>query len=108
MLPSVGTYCNRTWDGWLCWEDSVPGTVLQMCPTYFHDFDPAGETLTCVDMQTKLLVFALTCTLIVFILNLVACPLYKHTQYFNFVSVKQTTTYNNFFIIVKRIRINKA
>uniref|UniRef100_A0A3P8S852 Calcitonin receptor n=1 Tax=Amphiprion percula TaxID=161767 RepID=A0A3P8S852_AMPPE len=35
-----GTYCNRTWDGWLCWGDSAPGTVMQMCPEYYHDFDP--------------------------------------------------------------------
>ncbi|KAM3872190.1 calcitonin gene-related peptide type 1 receptor-like [Diretmus argenteus] len=40
-----GTFCNRTWDGWLCWGDSSPGTVLQMCPEYFQDFDP-GEKVT--------------------------------------------------------------
>ncbi|XP_023262353.1 calcitonin gene-related peptide type 1 receptor-like [Seriola lalandi dorsalis] len=40
-----GTYCNRTWDGWLCWGDSAPGTAMQMCPEYFHDFDP-GEKVT--------------------------------------------------------------
>uniref|UniRef100_I3JRS7 Calcitonin gene-related peptide type 1 receptor n=1 Tax=Oreochromis niloticus TaxID=8128 RepID=I3JRS7_ORENI len=34
-------YCNRTWDGWLCWDDSAPGTVMQMCPAYFMDFDPS-------------------------------------------------------------------
>ncbi|KAI3357168.1 hypothetical protein L3Q82_015630 [Scortum barcoo] len=38
-----GAYCNRTWDGWLCWGDSAPGTVMQMCPEYFHDFDPAEK-----------------------------------------------------------------
>ncbi|KAM9855181.1 calcitonin gene-related peptide type 1 receptor [Aulostomus maculatus] len=38
-----GNYCNRTWDGWLCWGDSSPGTVIQMCPEYFHDFDPAEK-----------------------------------------------------------------
>ncbi|KAG7239835.1 hypothetical protein INR49_030547 [Caranx melampygus] len=36
-----GTYCNRTWDGWLCWGDTAPGTAMQMCPEYFIDFDPA-------------------------------------------------------------------
>lgn len=46
LLPSAGTFCNRTWDGWLCWGDTSPGTVMQMCPEYFHDFDPAGEALT--------------------------------------------------------------
>ncbi|CAG6021044.1 calcitonin gene-related peptide type 1 receptor isoform 1-T1 [Menidia menidia] len=35
-----GPYCNRTWDGWMCWGDSSPGTAMQMCPAYFHDFDP--------------------------------------------------------------------
>lgn len=43
LLPSVGNYCNRTWDGWLCWADSLPGPVMQMCPNYFQDFDPAGK-----------------------------------------------------------------
>ncbi|XP_029362676.1 calcitonin gene-related peptide type 1 receptor isoform X2 [Echeneis naucrates] len=38
-----GTYCNRTWDGWLCWGDSAPGTAMQMCPEYFLDFDPAEK-----------------------------------------------------------------
>ncbi|XP_053174225.1 calcitonin gene-related peptide type 1 receptor isoform X1 [Scomber japonicus] len=38
-----GTFCNRTWDGWLCWGDTSPGTVMQMCPEYFHDFDPAEK-----------------------------------------------------------------
>ncbi|KAM9351116.1 calcitonin gene-related peptide type 1 receptor [Symphorus nematophorus] len=38
-----GSYCNRTWDGWLCWGDSAPGTVMQMCPEYFTDFDPAEK-----------------------------------------------------------------
>ncbi|XP_068453650.1 calcitonin gene-related peptide type 1 receptor-like [Clinocottus analis] len=40
-----GTFCNRTWDGWLCWGDTAPGTVMQMCPEYFFDFDP-GEKVT--------------------------------------------------------------
>ncbi|KAM9342376.1 calcitonin gene-related peptide type 1 receptor-like [Pholidichthys leucotaenia] len=38
-----GVFCNRTWDGWLCWEDTAPGTVVQMCPEYFQDFDPAEK-----------------------------------------------------------------
>uniref|UniRef100_A0A7N6B2W2 Calcitonin receptor n=1 Tax=Anabas testudineus TaxID=64144 RepID=A0A7N6B2W2_ANATE len=38
-----GPYCNRTWDGWLCWGDSVPGTATQMCPDYFHDFDSSEK-----------------------------------------------------------------
>ncbi|XP_053568824.1 calcitonin gene-related peptide type 1 receptor [Bombina bombina] len=36
--------CNRTWDGWLCWGDAVPGTVpVQRCPDYFQDFDPSEK-----------------------------------------------------------------
>ncbi|KAF3860055.1 hypothetical protein F7725_000310 [Dissostichus mawsoni] len=38
-----GSFCNRTWDGWLCWGDSTQGTVMQMCPEYFLDFDPAEK-----------------------------------------------------------------
>ncbi|XP_061075212.1 calcitonin gene-related peptide type 1 receptor-like isoform X2 [Conger conger] len=40
---SEGPLCNRTWDGWLCWEDSSPGTVVQLCPEYFRDFDPSEK-----------------------------------------------------------------
>ncbi|XP_029575111.1 calcitonin gene-related peptide type 1 receptor isoform X1 [Salmo trutta] len=38
-----GTFCNRTWDGWLCWSDSAPGTAMQLCPDYFQDFDPSEK-----------------------------------------------------------------
>ncbi|XP_016111883.1 calcitonin gene-related peptide type 1 receptor-like [Sinocyclocheilus grahami] len=38
-----GPYCNRTWDGWLCWGDSAPGTAVQLCPAYFQDFDPTEK-----------------------------------------------------------------
>ncbi|XP_030641765.1 calcitonin gene-related peptide type 1 receptor [Chanos chanos] len=38
-----GTYCNRTWDGWLCWDDTPPGTAVQPCPPYYQDFDPAEK-----------------------------------------------------------------
>ncbi|XP_066528315.1 calcitonin gene-related peptide type 1 receptor [Hoplias malabaricus] len=38
-----GPYCNRTWDGWLCWEDTSPGVAIQQCPTYFNDFDPSEK-----------------------------------------------------------------
>lgn len=35
--------CNRTWDGWLCWDDTRAGVVSeQHCPDYFQDFDPSG------------------------------------------------------------------
>ncbi|XP_075870100.1 calcitonin gene-related peptide type 1 receptor [Nelusetta ayraudi] len=34
--------CDRTWDGWLCWDDTKPGVVSeQHCPDYFQDFDPS-------------------------------------------------------------------
>ncbi|XP_052576630.1 calcitonin receptor isoform X1 [Peromyscus californicus insignis] len=37
-----GPYCNRTWDGWLCWDDTPAGvTAYQHCPDYFPDFDTA-------------------------------------------------------------------
>ncbi|XP_053465274.1 calcitonin receptor isoform X1 [Nycticebus coucang] len=36
-----GPYCNRTWDGWLCWDDTPAGVMsYQLCPDYFPDFDP--------------------------------------------------------------------
>ncbi|XP_056157003.1 calcitonin gene-related peptide type 1 receptor-like isoform X2 [Lampris incognitus] len=32
--------CNRTWDGWLCWEETEAGfTTEQHCPDYFQNFD---------------------------------------------------------------------
>ncbi|KAF3842832.1 hypothetical protein F7725_001681, partial [Dissostichus mawsoni] len=34
--------CNRTWDGWLCWDDTTAGANSeQHCPDYFQDFDPS-------------------------------------------------------------------
>ncbi|XP_012881479.1 PREDICTED: calcitonin receptor isoform X1 [Dipodomys ordii] len=36
-----GLYCNRTWDGWMCWDDTPAGAMsYQFCPDYFPDFDP--------------------------------------------------------------------
>ncbi|RXM96780.1 Calcitonin gene-related peptide type 1 receptor [Acipenser ruthenus] len=41
-----GPYCNRTWDGWMCWEDTPPGNkAVQFCPQYFQDFDPLVSSL---------------------------------------------------------------
>ncbi|KAG7245038.1 hypothetical protein INR49_023604 [Caranx melampygus] len=38
-----GPYCGRTWDGWLCWDDTPAGTYSsQNCPNYFLEFDPTG------------------------------------------------------------------
>uniref|UniRef100_A0A3Q2Y7V0 G-protein coupled receptors family 2 profile 1 domain-containing protein n=1 Tax=Hippocampus comes TaxID=109280 RepID=A0A3Q2Y7V0_HIPCM len=35
--------CNRTWDGWLCWDDTKAGVISeQHCPDYFQDFDPSA------------------------------------------------------------------
>uniref|UniRef100_A0A4W5L7Z7 G-protein coupled receptors family 2 profile 1 domain-containing protein n=1 Tax=Hucho hucho TaxID=62062 RepID=A0A4W5L7Z7_9TELE len=40
VAGGAGLYCNRTWDGWLCWDDTPAGTVTwQNCPNYFPDFD---------------------------------------------------------------------
>ncbi|KAM3857097.1 calcitonin gene-related peptide type 1 receptor-like [Diretmus argenteus] len=37
----TGPVCNRTWDGWLCWDDTEAGFITeQHCPDYFQDFDP--------------------------------------------------------------------
>ncbi|CAH2306683.1 calcitonin gene-related peptide type 1 receptor [Pelobates cultripes] len=39
-----GRFCNRTWDGWLCWGDVVAGDISeQHCPDYFQDFDPSEK-----------------------------------------------------------------
>uniref|UniRef100_A0A1A8J1F2 Calcitonin receptor n=2 Tax=Nothobranchius kuhntae TaxID=321403 RepID=A0A1A8J1F2_NOTKU len=40
-----GPYCNRTWDGWLCWGDSAPGSHHQYCPSYYADFDPEEKVV---------------------------------------------------------------
>lgn len=38
--------CNRTWDGWLCWDETEAGfTTEQHCPDYYRDFDPKGAFL---------------------------------------------------------------
>ncbi|XP_061464231.1 calcitonin gene-related peptide type 1 receptor isoform X1 [Rhineura floridana] len=46
---SEGPHCNRTWDGWLCWDDVAVGEVaIQNCPDYFQDFDPSEKVFkTC-------------------------------------------------------------
>ncbi|XP_060676982.1 calcitonin gene-related peptide type 1 receptor-like isoform X1 [Hemiscyllium ocellatum] len=39
-----GSYCNRTWDGWLCWDDaSAKSMSAQHCPDYYQVFDPAEK-----------------------------------------------------------------
>ncbi|XP_015675276.1 calcitonin gene-related peptide type 1 receptor [Protobothrops mucrosquamatus] len=41
-----GPHCNRTWDGWLCWDTTAAGeTATQNCPDYFQDFDPSEKVL---------------------------------------------------------------
>ncbi|CAE1254261.1 CALCR [Acanthosepion pharaonis] len=36
---SNGLWCNRTWDGIMCWNDSPASTVMkQQCPSYIHGF----------------------------------------------------------------------
>ncbi|XP_005430058.1 calcitonin gene-related peptide type 1 receptor [Geospiza fortis] len=45
-----GPYCNRTWDGWLCWSDVAAGTVsVQRCPDYFQDFNPSEKVTKICD-----------------------------------------------------------
>ncbi|TDH04291.1 hypothetical protein EPR50_G00150160 [Perca flavescens] len=39
-----GLHCSRTWDGWLCWDDTIAGTFAsQNCPDYLFDFDPTEK-----------------------------------------------------------------
>ncbi|XP_028819169.1 calcitonin gene-related peptide type 1 receptor isoform X3 [Denticeps clupeoides] len=47
-----GPYCNRTWDGWMCWDDTRAGTYTsQNCPSFFPDFDPTEKvTKYCDEM----------------------------------------------------------
>ncbi|KAI4872833.1 hypothetical protein NFI96_017547 [Prochilodus magdalenae] len=51
QVRKAGPMCNRTWDGWLCWDDTDPGvTTQQHCPDYFQDFDPSEMvTKICMD-----------------------------------------------------------
>ncbi|MGH0117065.1 UNVERIFIED_CONTAM: hypothetical protein FKN15_028177 [Acipenser sinensis] len=45
-----GPLCNRTWDGWLCWDDTPAGmTSVQRCPDYFQDFDPSEKVTKICD-----------------------------------------------------------
>ncbi|XP_034033428.1 calcitonin gene-related peptide type 1 receptor-like [Thalassophryne amazonica] len=38
---TAGPVCNKTWDGWLCWDETEAGiTTEQSCPDYYKDFDP--------------------------------------------------------------------
>ncbi|KAG1946995.1 calcitonin gene-related peptide type 1 receptor [Pimephales promelas] len=45
-----GPYCNRTWDGWLCWDDTPAGMYTsQYCPNYFPDFDSTEKVIKYCD-----------------------------------------------------------
>lgn len=47
LLLWAGPECNRTWDGWLCWEETEAGvTAEQNCPDYYDDFDPHGKYIS--------------------------------------------------------------
>lgn len=36
-----GKYCPGTWDGWLCWPDTIAGTsAYAPCPEFVTGFDP--------------------------------------------------------------------
>lgn len=44
VYNSTGPHCARTWDGWLCWDDTPAGVLTsQNCPNYFVDFDPTEK-----------------------------------------------------------------
>ncbi|KAM9249634.1 calcitonin gene-related peptide type 1 receptor [Dugong dugon] len=50
IQQTEGLYCNRTWDGWLCWNDVAAGTEsMQLCPDYFQDFDPSEKVTKICD-----------------------------------------------------------
>ncbi|XP_048342304.1 calcitonin gene-related peptide type 1 receptor [Sphaerodactylus townsendi] len=45
-----GPHCNRTWDGWLCWDSAAAGNdLVQNCPDYFQDFDPSEKVIKSCD-----------------------------------------------------------
>ncbi|TTH38799.1 Calcitonin gene-related peptide type 1 receptor [Bagarius yarrelli] len=51
---NAGLMCNRTWDGWLCWDDVEAGSsATQHCPDYFKDFDTSElATKICTESGT--------------------------------------------------------
>lgn len=52
IQQTEGIYCNRTWDGWLCWNDVAAGTEsIQHCPDYFQDFDPSEKVTKICDQD---------------------------------------------------------
>eukprot|EP00069_Balaena_mysticetus_P014532 bmy_08714T0 len=52
VQQTEGIYCNRTWDGWLCWNDVAAGTEsMQHCPDYFQDFDPSEKVTKICDQD---------------------------------------------------------
>nr|KAF6493967.1 calcitonin receptor like receptor [Rousettus aegyptiacus] len=52
IQQTEGIYCNRTWDGWLCWNDVPAGTEsMQHCPDYFKDFDPTEKVTKICDQN---------------------------------------------------------
>nr|4RWF_A Chain A, Maltose transporter subunit, Receptor activity-modifying protein 2, Calcitonin gene-related peptide type 1 receptor fusion protein [Escherichia coli K-12]6V2E_A Chain A, Maltose/maltodextrin-binding periplasmic protein,Receptor activity-modifying protein 2,Calcitonin gene-related peptide type 1 receptor [synthetic construct] len=52
IQQAEGVYCNRTWDGWLCWNDVAAGTEsMQLCPDYFQDFDPSEKVTKICDQD---------------------------------------------------------
>ncbi|KAL8183592.1 UNVERIFIED_CONTAM: hypothetical protein K2H54_046637 [Gekko kuhli] len=47
-----GPHCNRTWDGWLCWDSAAAGVdLVQNCPDYFQDFDPSEKVIKSCDQS---------------------------------------------------------
>uniref|UniRef100_UPI00358DDF98 calcitonin receptor-like n=1 Tax=Myxine glutinosa TaxID=7769 RepID=UPI00358DDF98 len=47
-------HCERTWDGFLCWNDAQANTTVeQNCPGYFYDFDTSEIAFKVCDSTGK-------------------------------------------------------
>lgn len=72
--------CDRTWDGWLCWDDTKPGVSEQHCPDYFQDFDPSGGTLASQQTSRLFEAFSLhTVQKLLFVFVFKKTPMSVHT-----------------------------
>uniref|UniRef100_A0A8C7ZT29 Calcitonin gene-related peptide type 1 receptor n=1 Tax=Oryzias sinensis TaxID=183150 RepID=A0A8C7ZT29_9TELE len=44
VLFCAGLHCGRSWDGWLCWDDTPAGAyAFQNCPDYYSDLKPTEK-----------------------------------------------------------------
>ncbi|XP_071158627.1 calcitonin gene-related peptide type 1 receptor-like isoform X1 [Mytilus edulis] len=53
-LGDLNNTCDRTWDGWICWDDTHPGQqVYQSCPLYLTFSVPSRQAVkTCLSNAT--------------------------------------------------------